>query len=223
MAETGKGAPPAQDPPKPATPPATPAAGDKAGAGAADDKGKGAGAPAAAGAGAPDAAKGKDTSGKADEKPAAPEKYTLTVPEDGTAYVDDAVKGQIEAMARSAGWSNDEANAALSEHIETMRALSTTYLAETTADKQYGGEHLDETKKLARLAISKLRPEGHPYRERFVGFLNRFAGENNLNVVAFLADVGRLFAEDQPPVGKQTGGAPKTAEQILYGATTPTK
>lgn len=213
---------PAQDAPKPdaAAAAAAAPAGDKAGGAAATDKGgKDA---AAAGAAASDAGKGgKETPGKGDEPPKPPDKYTLTVPENGEAYVDDAVKSQIEALARKAGWSNDDANAALSDHVETMRALSTTYLAETTADKEYGGEHLEETKKFARLAISKIRPEGHPYRERFVGFLNRFAGENNLNVVAFLADVGRLFAEDQPPVGKQSGGKAKTAEEVLYG--TPTK
>ncbi len=162
------------------------------------------------------AEQGKETPGKDGEKPKAPEKYTLTVPENGKPYVDEKVLAQVEKLAKANGWSNDDAQAQLNDHIETMRALSTSYLDETKADKQYGGDTLEETTKLARLAIAKIRPEGHPYREPFLQFLNRFAGENNINVVAFLADVGRHFAEDSPAIGKGAGGKEKTAEDVLY-------
>lgn len=219
---------PAQDTPKPG---AAAAAGAAAGTPEvkAGESGKGAAAGAEPKPGEPKAGEqpqptagageGKETPGKAGEQPKAPEKYTLTVPDNGAAYVDDAVQAQIEKLARSAGWTNDEAQAALNEHVDTMRSLSATYLADTTADKQYGGDKLEETKKLARLAIGKIRPEGHPYRDPFLKFLNRFAGENNINVVAFLADVGRLFAEDAPGIGKQPGGKPQSAEEVLYPST----
>lgn len=186
-------------------------------AGKTDDAGKG--TEGAAGAAAAGAAQGKETPGKAGETPKAPDKYALTVPDNGQAYVDEAVLAQVEKMARAAGWSNDDAQAQLNDHIETMRALSATYLTETTADKSYGGDKLDETKKFARLAIAKIRPEGHPYRDPFLKFLNRFAGENNINVVAFLADVGRLFAEDSPGIGKQPTGGPRSAEDVMYPTT----
>lgn len=209
--ETPKPAAAAVEQPKPAEKTADAASGTA-------DKGKEPAAAATKDAATQSAEQGKETPGKAGETPKAPEKYTLTVPENGSAYVDAGVQAQVEKLARASGWTNEEAQAALNEHVTTMRGLSETYLSETTADAQYGGERLDETKRLARLAIAKVRPEGHPYREPFLKFLNRFAGENNINVVAFLADVGKLFAEDSPAVGKQPGGKPKTAEEVLYPA-----
>lgn len=163
---------------------------------------------------------GKETPGKAGgEPPKAPEKYTLTVPENGAAFVDDKVLAQVESLARKASWSNDDAQAALNEHIETMKALSESFMADTKADKDYGGDKLEETQKLARTAINKIRPENHPRRESFMKFLNRFGGSNNIDVVSFLADVGRLFAEDTPGVGAGSRGAPVSAEQKLYDKT----
>jgi hypothetical protein len=226
----GNAAAPAQDPPKPdaaaeaaaaaqkVTDDAK-AAADAAAAQKATDDAKAKADADAAAAAAKVTEQGKETPGKDGEKPKAPEKYTLTVPENGQLYVDDQVQAQIETMARKAGWTNEEAQAALNEHVTNMTALSETFLATTKADTEYGGDKLAETQRLAKAAIDKVRPAGHPRRESFLKFLNRFGGSNHLDSVSFLADVGRMMAEDSPGSGNAARGAAQTAEQKLYDKT----
>src|SRR5579862_9775301 len=106
---------------------------------ATDDKAAGAGTPEAGGAEKPAEQKpAEKPADKAGEKPAetpaeakgepaskdgvvtydtpkAPEKYTLTIPEDATAYVDAADLKQLEAIGRKQGLSNEQLQAAVVE------------------------------------------------------------------------------------------------------------
>jgi hypothetical protein len=159
-----------------------------------------------------------DTGSKAESK--VPEQYSFTVPDEGKVYVDERTTAHIEKIARQAGWSNEEAQAALEEHIGTMRSLSDEFLAQTKADTEYGGERLGETQRLALKAIDRVRPTGHARRDSFLTFLHRFGGTNHIEVVSFLADLGKLMAEDAPGRGTSDGGTKRTAEQVLYGPKT---
>jgi len=150
--------------------------------------------------------------------PSAPEKYALTIPDDVKDFVDADVLGSVEGMARKAGWSNEEAQAAVAEHGRLLREANDGFLTQLKADPDYGGEKLVETQRLAKSAIDLLRPEGHPRREAFIRAVNRVAAGNHPEVVSFLADLGRRAAEDS--IGQQAGGAggkKKTAEEALYG------
>jgi hypothetical protein len=160
------------------------------------------------------------TGDKADESTTqskVPDKYEFTVPDAGKAHVEDADLKTLETIAKKAGWTQDEAQAALEEHVATMDAQAKTYLDLAKADKDYGGEKLEETQRLARLAITKIRPEGHTRRDGFMRFINKAGAGNHPEVLAFLADIGRQMQEDSPAHGAGGGKQEKTAEAVLYG------
>lgn len=184
----------------------------------AGDKPAGDGTVLADGKKTPDAA-AKPESKAGEEKPApkAPEKYALTLPDDGRLDASDLKT--IEEIARKADWTNEEAQAAVDEHIALIAQQSERFLTATKADKDYGGEKLAETQKLARAVIDRIRPVGHARRGAFVQFLNRGGAGNHIEVVSFLADLGKLMAEDGATGGRGGGsGKPKTAEEVLYGS-----
>jgi hypothetical protein len=150
-----------------------------------------------------------------EEKPKPPEKYALKVPDGSRVDPDDLA--QLEQMAKTAGWSNDDAQAALEELHTHLDAQASRWLTQTTADRDYGGEHLEQSQRLAKLAIDRLRPQGHARRESFLRFLNRGGAGNHLEVVAFLADLGKAMSEDAPGRGSTSSGeAPKSLAERIY-------
>lgn len=166
------------------------------------------------------AANDAETKRKADEAAAAskaPEKYALTLPEGGR--VDASDLKAIEETARKAGWSNEDAQAAVVEFDTLMSAQSERFLTETKADATYGGDKLEQTQQLARAVIDRIRPAGHPRRESFQRFMNRGGAGNHLEVVSFLADLGKLMAEDTSVGGSGGGGGNRDAASVLYGGT----
>jgi hypothetical protein len=163
---------------------------------------------------------GTETGGKADQaipESKAPEKYELKVPDAGKAYVDDADLKYLEDVARESGWSNEDAQAALEEHVATVKVQADRWAAETRADKEYGGDKLTETQRLTKLAIDRLRPAGHARRESFLRFMGRGGAGNHIEVVAFLADLGRMMGEDSPTHARSAGAdSTKDVAQQLY-------
>jgi hypothetical protein len=163
-----------------------------------------------------------DAAAKAAAKP--PEKYDLKVPKGAAAYLDDADQKQLEAAYRKAGFTNDEAQAAFDNVLATLNAQAQRFLAETTADQTYGGDHLEETQRLAKAAIDRVRPVGHPRRDSFLAFLGKGGTGNHLEVVSFLADLGRKMGEDSPVHARAAGGGSANADPDakaaakLYGA-----
>jgi len=151
--------------------------------------------------------------------PKAPEKYALTVPEDMKAGVDDQLLGQLETVARTQDMSQEEAQAFLEDTLARIKVQSDAWANETKADKTYGGDKLAETQRLAKLAIDKVRPVGHPMRDAFNNFLARGGSGNHIQVVSFLADLGRLMGEDAGPAGHRSStGAVTAADKaaVLY-------
>jgi len=196
---------------------AAPAKPAEAGATKTDEGGAAAAAaPAAEKPGGTGAEPGQPAGG---EPPKAPEKYSLTVPTGDEKYVDDRVRAHIERVAKASGWSNDDAQAALEEFLGNVKAEHAAYLEETKADEHYGGDKLEETQRLAKVAIDRLRPVGHARRDSFLAFVNRAGAFNHIEVVSFLADLGRLMAEDRPASGGAPGGAVKPTRDVLYDKT----
>jgi hypothetical protein len=148
----------------------------------------------------------------------APEKYELKLPEGG--HLNDDDRTWVEGVARQANWTNEEAQAALEEHHAATVAQSERYLALAKADKDYGGERLVETQRLALKAINFLRPDGHTRRAAFNAFVNRGGAGNHPEVLAFLADLGKLIGEDGAVSGRPGSNPPRTAEETLYGKPT---
>jgi len=186
------------------------------------------GQPPPAGSSTPDASKasGDGATGAAGEKTAgkdgaadaskAPLEYTLSLPDDINGLIDDTDIALIRDTATKSKWSQEDASAAVGELVAMVQAQSSRFLAETTADPTYGGQKLAESQKLAQAVIQKIRPPGHPRYDSFQKFLARGGAGNHIEVVSFLADLGRLMAEDTPPQGRASGAGAKDAATLLY-------
>jgi len=148
-----------------------------------------------------------------------PAKYELTLPEGGRLDASDLKA--VEDLARKTGWTNEQAQDAISEHAALEQVLSDQFFAETTADKDYGGDKLAQSQQLAKLVIDRIRPVGHPRREAFTKIITRGGLANHIEMVSFFADFGKLMAEDTATGGSSGlgGGGARDAATVLYGGT----
>jgi hypothetical protein len=207
-----------------ATPAASTPAGDAKPAGTpAADTGKPAEKPAATDTTKPGDPPAKPASTDPPAKPAAkaPEKYALTLPVGG--HVDAADLQKIEAMARAADMTNDEAQAWANDRENQITAYAQELLAATKADPVYGGAAFDDTQKHVTRALDAIRPltgdHKHPRAESFRAFLDKSGAGNHVEVMAFLADLGKQIAEDTPVGGVGGGGGDSKDPAVsLYGA-----
>jgi hypothetical protein len=149
------------------------------------------------------------------QKPKAPEKYALTLPE-GT-RLDATDVAAVEQLAKANDWTNEDAQAELVERSTAFDAIAARFLAETTADPDYGGDKLADTQRLANLALDRLQPKGTPRGDRTRAMLAKTGYGNHIAFVALMADVGKLMAEDSPIVGR--AAAPEVKKDpaaVLY-------
>lgn len=158
------------------------------------------------------------TDGAAQSTSKAPEKYALTVPEG--AHVSAVALQTIEALARTNGLSNDEAQKLVTFAASTITAESARFRQEAEADPVYGGAHLEETKKHAAAGLAALRPAGHPRAESFRQFLEASGHGNHIEVVSLLADLGKLMAEDGSAGSSGTSAGSRDPATVLYGSPT---
>ena len=159
------------------------------------------------------AAADKAAADAAAAKPKAPEKYELKLPEGAVINARDVAL--IEKLAREADLDNATAQMLLEQHGEVSAKQAQDYLAELTADKDYGGAKLAETQQLANAVLDRVRPKGTPKGDAFRAFISRGGVNNSPEVASFLADLGRMTLED----GTVIGGAAKAdakAEDVLY-------
>lgn len=150
----------------------------------------------------------------------APASYTVTVPADATRFVSEQDLEYLKQVARTNQWTDAELQTELDAQIGRARTRRTQVISgweqTTRADTDYGGTHLAETQRLATLAIDRLRPADHPRRDSFLSFLNESGGSVHLEVVAFLADLGRLMGEDRAVLGRASGGGERDRGATLY-------
>ena len=179
------------------------------------------GAPAGQAAGA-DGKQGE--TGNKDGAPAGeskvPATYDLKVPEGAEKFVDQADVDTFAKVARENGWTNEEAQAAFENQADAFAARLTALRTETENDPTYGKDHLEASQQLARRAIDRVRPKGHARSDSFNRFLEKTGAGNHIEMFAFLADIGRLMAEDKPPAvgGTEKPGEQRSAAEVLYGA-----
>lgn len=178
-----------------------------------------AGTPAAATDSSKGGSEGKpgDQAGGATTPPKAPDKYELTIPAGGEQYLGSEDLTYIEGVARESGWTNDEAQAEIASAVARSQAreeaASAKLLADFKADKDYGGANLEQTQQLSKRAIDRIFPDGHRLREPLLSTLGRKTVANNVTIVAFLAEVGRLMGEDTPGATRAGGAATGTGDQ----------
>lgn len=175
-----------------------------------------------------DEGKGKDgkegKEGAGDGKPKAPADYKLTLPKGSASYLDDGDIQAIAAIAAAEGWTNEEAQAKLEAHADSLATQSAEWRKVTEKDPKYGGEKLGETQRLAQLALDKVRPADTDAGKELRRILARSGYGNHLAVVSFLADLGKLMDEDGSSAGSggkgaAAGKAGKAPEKVLYDKT----
>jgi len=160
---------------------------------------------------------GKD--GKSDDAPKAPEKYDLKVPE-GSTHIDANDLPHFAAIAKANGWTNEQAQAFIVAHQDAVHAQRQTFIDTVKSDPDYGGDKLANTQRLAHLALNRIRPEGTTRGDALRYLLDKSGFGDHLEVISFLADIGKLMAEDTQPGVSFRGAAPSTKRDpatVLYG------
>lgn len=149
--------------------------------------------------------------------PKPPEKYALTIPDGAKAFVDAKDLEEVAAIAKEYAWTNEEAQAYLELQAGAIGTKLTAFRADTEADPTYGGEKLEESQQFVKRVLDRVRPEGHPRAESFRRLLNKTGIGNHLEMFSFLADIGKLMREDQPPGSISTPRDTKRShEDVLY-------
>jgi len=169
------------------------------------------------------AAAGKDGKASADGKDGqaagVPEKYTLTLPQDGPFAEPDLDTFATEAKAL--GLTNDQAQRMVDARVALVAKASAQFKDQVKADPELGGDHFTETEALARKGRDYLFPEGTADRDVVIGWFERTGLGNHPALVRAFARLGKVMAEDSPSRGALGGGAgtkPKRdPEDVLYG------
>lgn len=160
------------------------------------------------------------TGGKDGDTPEVPEKYALKLPKGADVWIDDKDLKTFEKVARAKGLTNEQAQAEITERAEFMATQSSAFYDQTAEDDTYGGDKLEETETLARAALDKLRPKGTPRGDALRRMLVKTGYGNNLEIVSFLADLGKMMAEDKGAGSSSGATLSETAAEKLYGKTT---
>ncbi len=148
--------------------------------------------------------------------------YEFTLP-DGI-QIDEKLAAAASPILKDAKVSRGAANK-LAEFLTNQKKAEVERWAETQenwvkdakSDKEYGGDKFGASVETAKKSLEKF---GTPaLREALV-----FSGMgNHPEMIRFMARVGNAFSDDRP-VGSETPAAKgKSAEEELYGATTPLK
>jgi hypothetical protein len=150
--------------------------------------------------------------------PVVPDTYELAVPAGAEGWLTSQAQDRFAAIAKSNAWTQAEAQTHFEAMVESLTTEREAVKAATLADPEYGATHWPETQRLAESVINRIRPTGHKRADTFRQLLDSTGYGNHVEVISFLADLGKLMAEDRP--GGNVGGSAtptRTTEEILYG------
>ncbi|MEG2173678.1 MAG: hypothetical protein RRY29_10555 [Desulfovibrionaceae bacterium] len=132
---------------------------------------------------------------------AVPEQYALTIPQSLSGSVTPEQIAGFENYAKSAGLSNEQAQAALDfkvhltrEFQETQQQLLTQWEEQVRADPALGGRNLTTTVATATRAMQHYDPTGTISK-----LLCSSGHGSNPDVVRFLYNIGKAMGEDKVP------------------------
>jgi hypothetical protein len=143
-----------------------------------------------------------------DEAQGAPEAYEeFTMPEG--IELDATISDEFKGVAKELNLSQDQAQKVVDlaaqmrqRDVETIIETRQSWIDETKADKEIGGDKLEATLSVAKRALDA---HGSP---QFIELLNQSGLGNHPEVVRFMAKVGRTVAEDKV-VGGGNGAVPQ--------------
>lgn len=147
-------------------------------------------------------------------------KYTLTMP-DGV-EVDQELLDAIGPDFKDIGLTNAQAQRLADRFIQVQQDRATKQVEgwgktvqkwadDAKADADIGGDKWDATVTASRRAVSKL---GTPALREY---LEASGGGNHPELIRFMAKVGAMISDDNPPSGKDAGaGRPVEAAHVLF-------
>jgi hypothetical protein len=141
------------------------------------------------------------TTTTADAPPTAtvPERYELRLPEQS--LLDQSDIDVVANLAKTKGWTNEQAQAALTEMHTTLSEQATRFRAELDADPEVGGAHLEQAQMFALRALDRFFPASEEDGKAFRHVMNKSGWGNNRLLVKFLSRIGKAMSEDQPGSG----------------------
>lgn len=166
----------------------------------------------------PEARKAEDDAkAKADAEAkanAVPEKYELKLPDGLT--LNEAVTTEFSAKAKELGLSQDKAQALYdigakavqAQHTAQQTEIATaqaSWLAASKADKEFGGDKLQENLAFGARAMEFATPELRTV-------LNDSKLGNHPEIIRWMVRVGKQMAEDSHRTGRENPGTAKTFE-----------
>lgn len=147
-----------------------------------------------------------------------PESYTLTLPTG--APLDQTDVDAIAAIAKAKAWTNDEAQAALTEMVEQTTAQHARFTEQLQSHPEVGGAHLEAAQARALKALDRFLPAESPEGQELRSALNKSGYGNYAPLVLLLSRIGAAMSEDTLPRHGAGGGAADRlpTEQVLFKA-----
>jgi hypothetical protein len=152
--------------------------------------------------------------------PGPPEKYELTVADEGVITAE-GLKA-FEDEVRALGLSNEAAQAYLDRRIDGFFATVEADRKALEAHPVYGGANLPIVQKHANQALDRFAPVGTPHGDGIRALLRESGRGDAWPIVAFLSEIGKAAQEDRPPTGGDgTPAAPpvRLADAMYAGST----
>jgi hypothetical protein len=160
-----------------------------------------------------------ETARKAADQAKAPEKYELTLPENGRLEASDLEV--VAAEAKALGLTQAQAQQLVTTRATALTALSDQFLTDLKADPELGGAHFDTTVKHALAGRDWLFPPGSEEAALVTAWFEKTGLGNHKAFVRALARVGKARAEDRPVsgAGLVSGGERKPTTDVLFPST----
>lgn len=173
----------------------------------------------------PEEGKSEEADGEQDppeSEPAAgaPEKYELQLPEG--AVIDQEFMAEFESAARAANLSNEQAqkfaelgnkltSQITAKQAELQAKQVEEWATESRADKEFGGDNLNENIAIAKSALDQFASP------KLVELLNASGLGNHPEVIRAFYKVGKAIGSDDKVVTGKAPLPPKSRAETLYG------
>lgn len=110
-------------------------------------------------------------------------------------------------------------------HVKAWTEAMNKWRDNVEADKDIGGENLQETEKFVALALKKLGPPNRTVKDEqgnevttnpLQDILKITGVGNHVEIVRIFSKIGAILADDAFDFGRHLGDAPKTRAEILF-------
>ena len=144
--------------------------------------------------------------------------YALTLPDGSTLDATDI--DAITAIAKEQKWTNEAAQAALTQMSTDLAAQSARFRTELEADTEIGGANLERAQLDATRALDRFLPATTEEGKQLRVAMNKSGYGNYRPLVKLLARIGKAMGEDQPGAGGggAGGGARRSHADVLFGS-----